>query len=72
MTPGERQYDLELAKSMRTMASWVAARSGKISQTLIAGATRLEALTALVPIDQPQNVQPASTPEAHALEPVRD
>ena len=51
----------------RQMASWVAARSGKISQTLIAGATRLEALTALVPIDQPQNVQPASTPEAATL-----
>lgn len=75
MTPGERQYDLELAKSMRDMAQWIAKRSGKVAQTLLAGATRIEALSSAAPIEQPPEIdpsgnkttQPASTPEAQTL-----
>jgi hypothetical protein len=72
MTPGERQYDIDLAKSMRDMAKWVQARSGKISQTLLAGAERIDALSSAAPIVTPQDIQPASTGSSTLLEPVRD
>lgn len=80
MTPGERQYDIKLIKSMHDMAQWIAPRSAKISQTLLAGAERLEALSSAAPVEQPpeidasgNKIQPASTPDrAQKLEPVRD
>ena len=52
MTPAQRQYDLELAASMRLQATQVASRSRKIADTLNAAADRIEALSACpVPVD---------------------
>jgi hypothetical protein len=65
MTPAQRQYDLDLAQAMTRMAHWIEPRSRKVSQTLLAGAQRIQALSAEVPVDQPaqqQQIQPASTP----------
>lgn len=81
MTPGERAYDLELAKSMRAMSLWIDKRSKNVSQMLLAGAIRIEALSVLVPVEPAPEVdpsgnkitQPASTPDrAKKLDAVRD
>lgn len=67
MTPAQRQYDLDLAMSMKQMAVWIEPRSRKVSITLRAAAERIEALSASVHIEQPLSVitpiQPASTPD---------
>jgi hypothetical protein len=70
VTPAQRQYDLDLAASMLTMASWIEPRSRKVSDTLKIAATRILMLAANVPddpvpqLDQHGNkIQPASTPE---------
>lgn len=80
MTPGERQYDIELANSMRTLARSVRDRSRKLADTLTAGAARIDALSSAAPIDPTPSidehgeaVQPASAPDQpKRLEPVRD
>lgn len=70
MTPAQRKYDLDLAKSMHDMAVFIAPRSQKVADALNSGADRIEALTVQVVIDDPIPVdsqgrpiiQPASTP----------
>ena len=72
MTPAQRQYDLDLAASMRRMAIWIEPRSRKVSLTLKLAAERIEALitsmpverplSVVTPIEQPNKIQPASTP----------
>ena len=44
MTPAQRQYDLDLAASMRRMAVWIEPRSRKVSDTLKIAAERIAAL----------------------------
>jgi hypothetical protein len=71
MTPADRQYDIDLVRSMREQARQVRKRSGKISVTLLQGADRLERLSNSMPVepipipDPTQTsdpTQPASTP----------
>jgi hypothetical protein len=66
MTPAERQYDLDLVKSMRTMARQIERRSKKIATTLRMAADRIDALSREAPIITP----PASTPDQGQPEPV--
>jgi hypothetical protein len=56
MTPAQRQYDLDLARSMHRMAAWIEPRSRKVADTLNIAAKRIEALST-------QTDQPASTPD---------
>jgi hypothetical protein len=60
MTPAQRQYDIDLAAAMRETARLVEPRSRKMSDMLKVAAGRIDALTAMVPVDQ---IQPASTPD---------
>jgi len=77
MTPADRQYDIDLVRSMREQARQVRKRSGKISVTLLQGADRLERLSnstsveplpiadptqTLDPTQTSDPIQPASTP----------
>ena len=55
MTPAQRQYDLDLAKSMHKMAAWIEPKSRKVADTLKVAAKRIEALSS--------QIQPASTPD---------
>lgn len=60
MTPAQRKYDIELARSMREMAAFVSSRSRKVADALNTGADRIDALTMQVEVTE---VQPASTPD---------
>ena len=60
MTPAQRKYDIELARSMREMAVFVSTRSRKVADALNTGADRIDALTMQVEVTE---VQPASTPD---------
>ncbi len=69
MTPAQRQYDIDLASSMRRMATWLEPRSRKVSDTLRVAADRIYALASTLPADPPpqldkhgNKIQPASTP----------
>ena len=57
MTPAQRKYDSDLARSMERMANWIAPRSRKVSDTLKLGAQRLRALA----YGEPPDVQPPKT-----------
>jgi len=61
MTPAQRKYDQDLALSLRNTAELVLPRSRKIADTLTLAADRIEALSALVPVEP--ITQPASQPD---------
>lgn len=70
MTPAQRKFDVDLALSLRNMASWIGPRSRKVADTLILAADRIDALSSSAPVEpQPQLdmhgriKQPASTPD---------
>lgn len=70
MTPAQRQYDLDLAASMKRMAVSIEPRSRKVSDTLRVAADRIAALASALPADPPvqldlhgNKIQPASTPD---------
>lgn len=58
MTTAQQMHDLELAAAMIRMANWIEPRSKKVSQMLMLGAQRIQALAGL-PIDLPPPQQPA-------------
>ena len=75
MTPAQRQYDIDLAASMRRMAQWIEPRSRKVSDTLRVAADRIYALASALPADPAvqldehgNKVQPKvkPTPRPHA------
>lgn len=81
MTPGERDRDLKLAKSLKDLAKIVEKRSSKIALVMNQCADRMLALSYATPIsasaDPTVNTpfaknQPASTPDKQKLDPVRD
>ena len=72
MTPAERQYDLDLVRSLRQQAAWIEPRIGKLAVLMRQAADRLEAVSLEMASAMParqtlgydSGVQPATLPSS--------